>query len=130
MRGYCFELTIFRDLQATGIEFVAHDLTKRAERRAPCDMVVSRRVGDVKNTTYFLHAAYTRALNCDFYITRLYHTRRRRYVSIVVMTEAGWDFWNGDVMQIPFDGSKFVIATYDLWKEKVKSQQQRESGEM
>jgi hypothetical protein len=47
-RGYRFEVTVFRDLRASGIAFVAHDLSKRAERRSPYDLIVSRQRGDVR----------------------------------------------------------------------------------
>lgn len=140
-RGYCFELTIFRDLHVVGITFIAHDLRQRAERRSPYDLVVLRQLGDIKNTTDFLHSVRALPLNCDFYITRLYHPRRRRYVSIVVMTEAAWRALNGEVVaasletaagflpqpvQIVLAGQRFIIAPYDLWKEKVKLRQQQE----
>ena len=51
-RGYTFEMTIFRDLEAAGIEFVAHDITKRAERYSPADLIVLGQTGDIKTSTY------------------------------------------------------------------------------
>lgn len=72
-RGYRFELMIFRDLSASGIAFVAHDLRKGAQRLSPYDLVVLRQLGDIKSTTCFLHSARALPLNCDFYITRLYY---------------------------------------------------------
>jgi hypothetical protein len=140
-RGYRFELTIFRDLHTSGIVFTAHDLRKRAERRSPYDLVVLRQLGDIKSTTYFLYSARTLPLNCDFYITRLYYPQRRRYLSVVVMTEAAWRALNGEVatgslemaagffpkpVQIVLEGQRFVIAPFDLWKEKVKQRQKVE----
>jgi len=50
-RGYGFEVTVFRDLRASGIAYVAHDLRKRAERRSPYDLMVLRQLGDIKSTT-------------------------------------------------------------------------------
>lgn len=140
-RGYRFELMVFRDLRAGGIAFVAHDLRKRAERRSPYDLVVLRQLGDIKSTTYFLYSARALPLNCDFYITLLYHPRRRRYSWVVVMTEASWRALNGEVatasletagdffpdpVWIVFEGQSFVIAPFDLWKEKVKQRQHEE----
>ena len=139
-RGYRFELMVFHDLRASGIAFVAHDLRKRTERRSPYDLVVLRQVGDIKSTTYFLSIAYS-LLQCDFYITRLYHPRRRRYLWVVVMTAAAWQALNGEVapasletaadffpepVQTVLEGQHFVIAPYNLWKEKVKQRQQEE----
>lgn len=140
-RGYRFELVIFRDLRASNIAFVAHDLRRRTERRSPYDLIVQRQVGDIKNTTYFLSSARAQPLHCDFYITRLYHPRRRRYVSIVVLTEAAWSTLDGDVIpvsletaahffpqpvQIVLEGQRFIIVPFDLWKEKVKRRQPEE----
>lgn len=140
-RGYRFELMVFRDLRASGIAFVAHDLRKRSERRSPYDLVVLRQLGDIKSTTYFLYSARTLPLNCDFYITRLYHPRRRRYLWVVMMTETAWRALNGEVatasleaaadffpkpVQIVLEGQRFVIVPFDLWKEKVKQRQQEE----
>jgi hypothetical protein len=45
-RGYRFEVAVFRDLSASGIAFVAHDLRKRRERRSPYDLIVQRQRGD------------------------------------------------------------------------------------
>lgn len=139
--GYRFELTIFRELQTSGIDFVAHDLRKRAERRSPYDLVVLRQLGDIKSTTYFLHSVRALPLKCDFYITRLYHSRRRRYVPVVVMKEQAWHVLNGEVakvsldtaanylpkpVEIVFEGQRLVIAPFDLWKEKVIQRQNEE----
>jgi hypothetical protein len=137
-RGYRFEVTILRDLEAAGIVFHAHDLTKRNERMSPYDLVVLRQLGDIKHTTYFLHTARTRRLQCDFYVTRLYDSRRRRYVSIVVLQEPAWRAINGpvteaplesaadffpDAVQVVFDQQRLVIVSYEEWKRKVKEQQ-------
>jgi hypothetical protein len=69
----------------------------RAERLSPYDLIVNRWLGDIKHTTYFLHTARSFPLKCDFYITRLYDTRRRRYVRTVILTEAAWRDLNGAV---------------------------------
>ncbi|MGH9842725.1 MAG: hypothetical protein ACREEM_28610 [Blastocatellia bacterium] len=52
-RGYRFEAAIMRELQTAGIAFTAHDLRVRAERLSAYDLVVDRRLGDIKHTTYF-----------------------------------------------------------------------------
>ena len=52
-RGYRFEAAILRELRVAGIAFVAHDLRVRVERLSPYDLIVNRRLGDIKNTTYF-----------------------------------------------------------------------------
>jgi hypothetical protein len=134
-------LTIFRDLLASGIRFLAHDVRNRAERRSPYDLVVSRQRGDIKSTTYFLHIARTPPLNCDFYITRLYHSRGRRYLDVVILSLAAWRALNGEVptvsletaanfmpkpVQIVFREQHWIIVPYDLWKQRVKQRQQTE----
>jgi hypothetical protein len=141
-QGYRFELEVYRDLQTSGVQFAAHDLRRRAERRSPYDLVVLRQRGDVKRTSYFLHTARTRPLSCDFYITRLYHSRRRRYESVVLLTEEAWRTLDGEVtpasqeaavevlpdpVWISFEGRAFVVVPYELWKAKVK-QRQREGS--
>jgi hypothetical protein len=140
-KGYRFELEIFRDLRASDITFIAHDLRKRLERRSPYDLVVLGQVGDIKSTTYFLYTLRTLPLNRNFYITQLYHSRKRRYLVIVLITEASWRVLNGEVatasletaanffpnpVQITFEGQRFVIVPFDLWKDKVKQRQKDE----
>jgi hypothetical protein len=141
-RGYRFEAAVLRDLRAAGIGFVAHDLRLHDERLSPYDLIVNRRLGDIKHTTYFLHTARALPLHCDFYITRLYDARRRRYVQIVLLTEAAWHELNGPVMtatletaadvfpasvRIVFEEQRFIVVTFGLWKELVRRRQQQES---
>lgn len=141
-RGYRFEAAVLGKLRAAGIAFVAHDLQVRAERISPYDLVVDRRLGDIKHTTYFLYTARSLPLKCDFYITQLYHAQRRRYVQIVILTEESWHDLNGPVkaatletaadffpepVQIVFEGRRFVVVTFDLWKDRVKRRQEREN---
>jgi hypothetical protein len=142
-RGYRFELTVLRDLEASGIAFQAHDLSKRDERLSPYDLVVLGQLGDIKHTTYFLHVARTRLLKCDFYITRLYDSRRRRYVSIVVLQARSWHAINGpvteaslenaadffpDAVGVVFDEHRLVVVSYELWKRKVRAKQAEDQG--
>jgi hypothetical protein len=140
-KGYRFELTICRDLRESGITFITHDISNREERRSPYDLIVSQQWGDIKTTAYFMYNAAMLPLSCDFYITRLYHTRQRRYLNIVILTEAAWHKLNGEVpmadldtaadffpdpVQIPFSGQNLVNAPYEIWKVKVKKRQQEE----
>jgi hypothetical protein len=138
--GYRFELARFRDLQAAGVDFIAHDIRRREERRSPYDLVILRQRGDIKTTTYFLYNSAVSALYSDFYITRLFHPQRRRYLDVVVMTEAAWHLLNGDTRVVQLDTAadffpnpvlfsleerNFVILPYELWKQKVIQRQQK-----
>lgn len=141
VRGYRFELEVFRDLQAAGVKFIAHDISLRSERRSPYDLVVLRRLGDIKHTTYFLQTARSLPLSCDFYITRLYDSQLRRYLRAVILTEAAWDDLNGPVADsllaeaarrfpnpvgIYFEWQRLIVITFDLWVEKIRQRQQKE----
>ena len=70
--GYAFEVEIFRDLSASGIEFSAHELRDRRARLSAHDLVVLNLYGDIKNTLYFLQVRRSQQLPHDFYITRFY----------------------------------------------------------
>ena len=87
-----------------------------------------------------MHTARSFPLKCDFYITRLYDTRRRRYVQTVILTEAAWHDLNGAVtaatletaaerfpapVQIVFEGQRLIVVTFELWKEKMMARQQQ-----
>ncbi len=140
-RGYRFEAIVLRELRSAGIAFTAHDVKVRAERLAPYDLIVNRRLGDIKHTTYFLYTARSFPLHCDFYVTRLYDARRRRYVPIVLLTEAAWHDLNGPVtmatletaasvfpapVQIMFEGQSLIVVTLASWKELVRRRQPQE----
>jgi hypothetical protein len=140
-RGYRFEVTILRQLEAAGIKFSAHDLRVRAERLSPYDLVVSQRLGDIKHTTYFLDMARSLPLTCDFYITQLYVTHQRRYHPIVILTAAAWHDLNGPVepatleaaadhfpapVQIQFEGQPLIVVTFALWQRLVRKRQAQE----
>ncbi len=137
-RGYRFEVAIFSELQNEGIKFAAHDLRVRAERLSPYDLIVDKRLGEIRHTTYFLHTARSLPLKCDFYITRLYDARHRRYSQIVILTQEAWEDLNGEVtaakletaadffpepVQIMFENRRFIILTFESWKERVKRRQ-------
>ena len=139
VRGYAFEIEIFRDLEAASIHYTSHDLRVREQRFSPCDLTVSSMTGDIKNTTYFLYVARSFPLTCDFYITRLYDTATGRYVRIVVLTDEAWHRINGDIVRsdlarvaqllpqivgVTFLGYDLVVADYEVWKQKVLQRQQ------
>lgn len=121
--------------------FTAPDLRKRHERQSPYDLIVQKRFGDIKHTTYFLHTARSFPLKCDFYLTRLYDVRKRRYWPIVILTEDAWHDLNGAVaecsleqaaehfpapVQIVFEKQRLVVITFELWKTKIKLRQEQE----
>lgn len=141
-KGYRFELMIYRDLKASGIVFIAHDLSSRKERRTPYDLIVLKKLGDIKSTTYFLLKVRTISMGCDFYITRIFDTNSRQYLSIVLMKESFWRELNGEVIissletvtkylpqpvQIVLQTQRFIVVPFDLWKEKVKERQKEEN---
>ena len=146
--GYLFELSIFRDLKSAGIQFVAHDIRRRQSRLSPSDLFVEGLAGDIKNTTYFLYSSRSFPLTNDFYITRLYDEKQRKYLPIVIIKPAAWQFINGDVLSCPFqevanflpqtvyvdfEGARsngrlrltegLVIVDYNVWKQKILSKQ-------
>ena len=143
VRGYAFEIAIFRDLDAARIHYTAHDLRVREQRFSPCDLTVLGMTGDVKTTTYFLYVARSFPLTCDFYITRLYNTAMGRYIRIVVLTDEAWHRINGDIVHsdlarvaqwlpqvvgVTFLGYDLVVIDYEVWKQKVLQRQQAGGG--
>lgn len=139
-RGYRFELEVLRDLAASDIEFIAHDVRTRTGRLSPYDLVVLKQRGDIKNTTYFLHLARALPSSCDFYVTRLFDSRVRRYLPVVIMTEAAWRILDGDVptasletvadffprpVKFTSKDRSFIALPYDLWKARVKKRQEK-----
>jgi hypothetical protein len=89
-RGYIFEVAILRDLAASGIQFVAHDLTNRSERLTPYDLLLLDLRGDIKYTTYFLTVECLTRLVSDFFITRWYLTHRREWLRVAILRETAW----------------------------------------
>ena len=92
-RGYIFELTVFRKLEGTGIDFKPHDPRLLSERYAKYDLVVDKWKGDVKLSFYFL--SETKAPPLDFYITRVYDRRQRTYQLVVLMKMSDWELIDG-----------------------------------
>jgi hypothetical protein len=142
-RGYAFEAEIFRDLEAAGVHFVAHDLRVREERFSPCDLTVLGMTGDIKSTTYFLYVARSFPLTSDFYVARLYHPTARRYVRIVILTHEAWRRIDGEtvssdltrvaqllprVVNVTFLSYDLVVADYEVWREQVLRRQDEGVG--
>jgi hypothetical protein len=140
-RGYIFEVQIYQDLEQSGIEFLAHDIRDPTERRSRSDLIVLGREGDVKTSTYFLATARTQVLRHDFYIMRLYDVRHHHYRIAVMMTEEVWRDVNGDTVpatledaaslfpqaaRVKYAGDYFIVVDYDVWKQRVKTQQREE----
>lgn len=138
-RGYIFEVVIFRDLEAAKIQFVAHDIRRPNERRAPYDLLLFDLRGDIKYTTYFLTAESLTKLRSDFFLTRWYLVHRREWLRVAVLRETAWRRLslppNDDERQItPFDevanrlpnATAFTIDNiwltalgYEHWKQRV-----------
>ena len=108
-RGYGFEIEVFRKLDAAGIAYTAHDLLDGTERLSPYDLTILGYLGDIKNTTYFLHSRRNLPLLCDFYITRLWHARRRRYIFAVILTSQMWEQINGAMHTAPLEEAAYFF---------------------
>jgi len=139
--GYTFEVTILRDLTTSGVAFHAHDLRDRQARRSPFDLVVLGFTGDVKTSTYFLHAIRSRGLPADFYITRLYDQPGRAQIRVVFLKQPAWDAIDGEtlpttlaalpgilptVAEIEHDGQTLIVVEYEEWKIRVLKRQRGE----
>ena len=99
-------MAIFRDLAASGIQFVAHDLTNRSERRAPYDLLLLDLRGDIKYTTYFLTAERLARLVSDFFITRWY--LGREWLRVAILRETAWRS-----LSLPTSDDEQEIATLE-----------------
>ena len=137
-RGYIFEVSIFRDLEQSGIVFAAHDLSKSDERYSDYDLIVLELKGDIKRSLYFLDDLMSTPLAHDFYLTRLFHPQTRRPLLVAVMTKRAWDEIDGDTVIVPVEEAAWrlprvvqadvqditlFIADYNFWKEKVRAKQ-------
>ena len=140
-RGYIFEVTIFRDLTAFGVQFIAHDITNRYERLAPYDLLLLDLRGDIKHTTYFLTAEWLSQLVSDFFITRWYLPHHRAWLRVAILRELAWRVLslsqdNGSrqsvtlddiarllpqVATFAIDRTTLTAMGYDLWKQRVLS---------
>jgi len=135
--GYALEVEIQRDLEASGIQFEAHDLHRREERLSPYDLTVLGFKGDIKTSVYFLQAARTRTLPHDFYITRI-RGRQRTRTLVVFMQPGMWQAINGETLlvlleqiadtlpraaRIIHEGVELTVVDYETWKAKVRRRQ-------
>ncbi len=140
VKGYVFEIAIYRDLDESGIHYAHHDLRERRARFSVYDLEIMNFRGDVKTSTYFVFTRRTEALAHDFYITRMYYVNARRWYRVVWVTPAFWSLLNGEptpvaynliwqvlpnVAQITLRGRHFVIVLYDEWKQRVIAQQRK-----
>ncbi len=141
-KGYAFEIEIFRDLEYSGIDFVAHNIRHQAERFTVYDLQISRFLGDIKTSTYFL-TLVSKTLACDFYITRLWLSGTRSRTLVVFLKSLMWDEIDGDTLlvawheleinpsqpvRIVHGSGELVVADYELWKDKVRAYQTRQEG--
>ena len=136
-RGYTFEVEIIRDLQASRLEFRAHNIRHRAERFSPADLIALDLLGDIKTSIYFLQVAWKNLLS-DFYITRLTEAGYSRTL-VVFQKPLAWKKIDGDTV----DGSltrimslfpkpvnlrqgnqELIVVEYEVWKQKALRVQQ------
>lgn len=133
-KGYIREVTVFRDLERSGIRFVAHDLRQRQERFSPHELTVLGFRGDVKTSTRFLHTARSYPLSSDFYLVRIYDPARRTWWDIALMKPAVWQKIDGDTTPCELDDvaqllptplrmvtrdEALIVITYEDWKQRV-----------
>lgn len=138
-RGYAFELDIFQDLEAAGIAYQAHDVLDPRTRRSPFDLVVLGFRGDVKTSTYFLHAVRTRGLPHDFYITRIYDPESRERIRVVFLKEPAWNAIDGETtpidlqalaealpgpLRLEWESKRLIVLEYAVWKDRVMQVQE------
>jgi hypothetical protein len=134
-------VAILRDLTTSGVAYRAHDLRDRRARRSPFDLVVLGFTGDVKTSTYFLHAVRSRGLPADFYVTRLYDRPGRTLVLVVFLKRPAWDAIDGEtqpatlaalpgilpaVAEIRHGGRLLIVVEYEEWKARVLERQRGE----
>lgn len=140
VKGYITEITVFRDLEQSGIVFQAHDLRQPSERYSPDDLTISGLRGDIKSSTYFLHTSRHFPLRHDFYITVLFDAKSRQRRRAVIMQAAAWGTIDGDTqiaelaqaasflpqpVAINVKGQRLIVVEYNLWKEKIRAFQMR-----
>ncbi|MBL7065946.1 MAG: hypothetical protein ISS49_17350 [Anaerolineae bacterium] len=135
--GYIFEVEILRDLSQSGVQFTAHDLTKRQERMSPWDLEVLGFRGDIKRSLSFLQTSRGRRLPYAFYIVRLTRADRSRTL-VVIMCRAMWAAIDGetvlatldslanalpDTARVSISDVKVIVADYETWKRMVRQRQ-------
>ncbi|MCI0488623.1 MAG: hypothetical protein L0229_18705 [Blastocatellia bacterium] len=137
--GYTFEVAVLKDLERTGLVFQAHDPRNRAERYALADLAIGGFLGDVKSSTYFLFVTRSYPLRHDFYITRLWDARERRYQRVVILSPKMWAAVNGETVtcefaqllevigqpaRFDFAGQSLIALGYAEWVDKMTRYQQ------
>lgn len=139
VRGYAFEIAIYQDLTASGIIYAAHDLRDRQDRFSVYDLVLLGFQGDIKTSTYFVQTKRSEALLHDFYITRMYHLRDRKWYQVVWLKPEFWHLLDGTPTAVAYDAiwqvlpgvaqitlreRSFVVVLYEEWKQRVVARQQ------
>lgn len=137
-KGYIFEVAVYHDLKATGVVFVAHDITDPDQRRLSFDLLVSGWRGDIKTSPYFLTTARTQVLRHDFYVTRLFDRAQQHRVWAVIMQPEVWAAINGETEAADLSHAyqlfptasyfyhrncRLVVAAYEMWKTKILAYQ-------
>lgn len=150
-KGYAFEIEIFADLKKSGVAFNAHDLQVRAERFSAFDLFILAFCGDIKTSTYFLFLRPKMPARADFYIRRIepveitrLSARQRTWLLVTFLKPMVWDAINGETQSCRFDELPdvlphpakiqvgeltFIVADYEVWKQKVLDKQAKESEE-
>jgi len=138
--GYAFEVEIFRDLKASNITFIAHDIRSREGRRSLYDLEVLGLRGDIKTSLYFLHAGRSPGVRHDFYISRFRYRGRQRVI-VVLMQPAAWKRIDGEpehttwaaikaalpaVASVRHEGREVILVEYEAWKVRVLHRQQKQ----
>ncbi len=138
--GYVFQITIFRDLEASGIQFTPRDPRLPRERFADHDLVLLGFKGDVKQSLYFLDALPRRSLTADLYLTQMYDRQVHRQRRVVLMRERVWRRINGettsgrlpDALQwfpapvaLTLQREIWVLMDYEAWKTRLLQVQMR-----
>jgi hypothetical protein len=138
VRGYAFEIAIYRDLASSGVIYTPHDLRNRQTRLSEYDLTVMNFRGDVKTSTYFVQTSRSQTLRHDFYITRMYHREARQWYRTVWLKLAFWQLLNGTptpvdyhaiwqvlpgVAQITLYTRQFVVVLYEEWKQRLIARQ-------
>ena len=140
-RGYAFEVEVFRDLKASGVAFVAHDIRHREGRRSAYDLEVLGLRGDIKTSLYFLQAGRRPGMRHDFYITRFRYRGHER-VMVVLMQPAAWQRIDGEAVHTTWEavreglpqvalimhkGREIVLVEYEMWKKLILKRQREET---
>jgi hypothetical protein len=148
-RGHIFEALVLRDLQHAGVEMTPHDPI--VERFAPYDLYVpGLGYGDIKTSGYFLDDLTADAPTADFYVTRLYVPKSRRYQRAVFVRPRTWRrLWSQNkrsreifvtslpaavdhfpqVTRVQIEHLTWVVVEYETWKRILLQKQQEENNE-